>query len=143
MMRRTLAFCLTWCLLASFFALPQPPTLVCRISGETMQPVATTPETQGSCCAIAEIVRADGTVGYCLTSPGCCDLSFSSPSKHPAATRTTLDALFAVAWAPSPAVIVAPITREVAVSALLLWREAAPRSPPHSAHSPRGPPLFS
>jgi hypothetical protein len=130
------------CLLAGTFVVPAQAALVCRMTGQTMQPVAEE-KAHGSCCGVKLTASATGQPRLALSHPGCCDLRQS-------AERTDLPAV----TVPAPEIPVAllvsvpsaaplPVVTEVVLE-VLAPRESAPRAPPLlSSASPRAPPFFS
>jgi hypothetical protein len=142
MTRRVIAFQIVLSLLAAFLITPAAPTLVCRTTGQLMTPVAATPATRHSCCAVVVTTPADGE-RYALTSPGCCDLRFTSRGTAPiAATNATPNLPALAIWAPAPPTLCALLI-EVITTPPSAERQDAPRAPPSQAASPRAPPSLS
>ncbi|WP_395090104.1 hypothetical protein [Armatimonas sp.] len=136
-MRRVLAIFLVAVFVAS--SLPQSASarLICRMTGEEMQPVAVQDD-PNSCCA----VRAKSTGGMELANRSCCDLKIT-PGHTPLPSTSFTNVATAVA-ALTTFTLVLPIQSfvEVAASVSLLVTPLY-RGPPPSPDSPRGPPTLS
>ncbi len=140
MMRRALSLCTALCLLAGLLAVPAAPSLVCRMTGAPMAPVAAAAAPR-SCCAVVSVASSDGTNRLALTSPGCCDLRQAPEQPHTPAVATTV-APFLVAWLPVPPVLFVPPLNEPAPRAPIA-RVYAPRGPPPRSAPSRAPPFLS
>ena len=138
--RRAFALLTLLCFAAGLLALPQAPTLICRLTGAAMPAivqVAARPAPR-PCCAV--VVAAGDTACLTLAAPGCCDLKQGHSGVILPTTRAALpDLPFAVLLpvaAQTPRPPVAPCAGSV-----IARMQVAPRAPPRLGSPPRAPPL--
>ena len=139
--RRAFALLTLLCFAAGLLALPQSPTLICRLTGAPMPPIVQSAAKPAPrpCCTV--VVAASGDVAHLtLTAPGCCDLRQGQGGVTLPTTRAALpDLPFATllpvtAQTPRP-----PVT--ACTGSVLVRAQAAPRAPPRFGSPPRAPPL--
>ena len=140
-MRRSIAIGVLAFLVIGLFYRPVPPVLVCRMTGQEMAPVYASIDTETSCCTIAMGQRADGSVHYELTDPGCCDLRVLT-EREPIPATLSVPVLPAVAVLFSAPPVPIPGT-VVFVAFSPATNVTSPRGPPPDTASSRGPPSRS
>lgn len=136
-MKRLVAILLVALLAVNSFPLATQTRLICRMTGQAMQPVAVQDDPH-SCCAIRE-----GFSGKTeLANPSCCDLQIT-PGHAPLPSATLAHVASAVAVLPTiPIVVPIPTLFELPPTVTLLGVPQY-RGPPPSSASPRAPPVFS
>ena len=141
MKRQLLALFTALCLLAGSFAVPAKAMLVCRMTGQAMEPV---PEERahGSCCGAKLTASTGGSLRYELSNPGCCELRQSPERREPPALKATVPDVLPVAALNEAPWLIAPRLANV-VPLVSITDEVAPRGPPLLSASPRGPPVLS
>lgn len=147
MLQRVLPYLIVACLLMGLIpAAPAAPSLVCRFTGQQMEPVlaAATQDVPGhrTCCAVTQVVTPEGESRYALAAPGCCDLR--QPQERadlPVAASGPPD-LYALIWAPASPTVFSPAVVEVYRPAPVAGC-TPPRGPPSRTTAPRAPPPSS
>ena len=136
-MRRLLAILLVALLAGNSFPLATQARLICRMTGQAMQPVAAEDDPR-SCCAIRE-----GSSGKTeLANRSCCDLKIT-PGHAPLPSATLAHVATTIAVLPTtPVLVPIPLLCEVPPTVTLVGVPQY-RGPPPSSASPRAPPVFS
>lgn len=136
-MKQLVAILLVALLAANSFPLATQARLICRMTGQVMQPIAVEDDPR-SCCAIRE-----GFSGKTeLANRSCCDLQIT-PGHAPLPNATLAHVASAVAVLPTtPVLVPIPTLFEVPPTVTLVGVPQY-RGPPPSSASPRAPPVFS
>lgn len=136
-MQRLLSIFLSVLFVALAFPRPAQVGLVCRMTGQAMQPVAVK-DNPTSCCAVR--TGASGTAE--MANRSCCNLKIT-PGHAPLPGAVVADAPSVVAVLPTLPWVV-PIPACVAVAPPFTRPGVPPcHGPPTSPTSPRAPPFFS
>ena len=141
MKRQLLALFTALCLLSGTFAVPAKAMLVCRMTGQAMEPVAAE-KAHGSCCGAKLTASLGGSLRYELSNPGCCELRQSPARTEPPALKATAPDVFPVATLSEASWLIAPRLSDV-VPLPPVTDEVAPRGPPLLSAPPRAPPVLS
>lgn len=136
-MRRLLAIFLVALLAVNSFPLAAQARLVCRVSGQAMQPVAVEDDPK-SCCAIRPAPSGELE----LANRSCCEIK-TTPGHAPLPGALTQEPVAGIAIL-TMATVPVPRPEYLEVVAPVVY-EGTPqyRGPPPSPASPRAPPTFS
>ena len=136
-MRRLLTIFLVALLAVNSFPLAAKARLLCRVSGQAMQPVAVEDDPR-SCCAIQP--TSSGALE--LANRSCCELK-TTPGHAPLPGALTPEPVTGIAVLPTTMLAV-PLPAYLEVAPTVVY-EGTPqyRGPPPSPASPRAPPTFS
>ncbi|WP_309720453.1 hypothetical protein [Armatimonas sp.] len=136
-MRRLLTIFLVALLAVNSFPLATQARLICRVSGQAMQPIVLEDDPK-SCCAIRQAPSGE----FELANSSCCELK-TTPGHAPLPGALTPETVTGIAVLPTTMLAV-PLPAYLEVAPTVVY-EGTPqyRGPPPSPASPRAPPTFS
>ena len=155
MTRRLLAFFVVLCVLTGAIPLQAATvTLVCRLTGQPMQPflhtegvplskAAAADESRLPCCVVDVARVANGETHFALRSNSCCDMRVTAGHSPLPAFLSPMVCDTDMALMPLPATLMAPPFAKVTRSEPIRSRPSAPRAPPQTSVSLRAPPVLS
>ena len=155
MIRRLLIFVMAFCVLVGAAPLPAATvTLVCRMTGQPMQPIlhaddapqarkdTAATEARMPCCVVHVQRRADGEARFTFRENSCCEMRVTSQNAPTPASLPFISG-FEMALPPEVAAVVISPQIEFIETPPTRFRPSTPRAPPHRLAFLRAPPVLS